>query len=505
MESGNEKKKTERDNTESRILEPEDSLPEITLEELPQELKEACARAGWDRLMPVQTRTIPYLLARRDLMIQSRTGSGKTGAFVLPILQRVDPGKNQCQALVLTPTRELAKQVTAEAELLAGDTGMRIVSVYGGVSYGPQLEGFRKGAHLVVGTPGRILDHLIRKSLRLKNLDILVFDEADRLMSMGFYPDMKEIQSYFPERRINAYMFSATFPSYVMSLAGEFLQQPDFLSLSRDQVHVTETEHAYYLVPPMEKDRALVRIIEVENPPSGIIFCNTRSETHYVTVVLQRFGYDADELSADLNQNQREKVMDRLRKGTLRFLVATDVAARGIDIHELSHVILYDVPEDPESYIHRVGRTGRMGASGEAISLVTQAGKMELDRIARIFDIEITQRPLPTDEDVQELVSERITAMLEARLRSRDKLKSERMKRFVPLGKNLAQIDDESALIAMLLDDFYQETLHGKPPQPALPRAAKRTTKKPGTRTEPARGGRRQRRGGRQRRPKERR
>jgi ATP-dependent RNA helicase DeaD len=442
------------------IVEPEHALPALALEQLPPRLQAAAARAGWKDLMPVQAKAIPYLLAGRDLMIQSRTGSGKTGAYILPLLERLDPRREACQALVLVPTRELAHQVAGEAEMLGGETGLRSVAVYGGVGYGPQIEAFRQGAQLVIGTPGRILDHLLRRTLNLKDLSVLIFDEADRMLSMGFYPDMRQVQRYLPARHINGYMFSATFPVHVMNLAKQFLRQPEFLSLSRDHVHVTDTEHVFYMVPGMDKDRALVRLIEIENPASAIIFCNTKAKVHYVTVVLQRFGYDADELSADLAQAAREKVLARVRQGTLRFLVATDVAARGLDIPELSHVIQYEAPEDPEAYIHRAGRTGRAGASGTAISLVSGVEKFELDRIAKRFGIDLQERPLPTEADVEAIVAERLTALLEARLRGRDTLQTERSQRFVPLARTLADNEDESALIAMLLDDYYQQSLH---------------------------------------------
>ena len=453
---------------DKHIVEPKNALPEIEIAKLPHKLQKAAARVGWVKLMPVQAKAIPYILSQRDLMVQSRTGSGKTGAFILPILGRINPGRNVCQALVLVPTRELAKQVSQEAEVLGGNTGIRTVSVYGGVAYGPQIDGFRKGAHLVIGTPGRVLDHLLKRSLSLNDLRILVFDEADRMLSMGFYPDMVEVRSYLPQRRINAYMFSATFPPYVMRLAGYFLHKPELLSLSSEHVHVAETEHIYYVVPGMEKDRSLVRIIEIVNPASAIIFCNKRTEVHYVSTVLKRFGYDADELSGDLSQSAREKVLVRVRKGELRFLVATDVAARGLDIPDLSHAILYDLPEDPEAYIHRAGRTGRAGASGEALSVISSIEKPELLHIAKKFGIDMQERPVPTDKDVEEIVSQRVTALLESRLRSRDKLQIERMQRFVSLSRELAQSEDESSLIAMLLDDYYQETLHA--PQQAPPR-----------------------------------
>lgn len=410
--------------------------------------------------MPVQSRTIPYMLAKRDLMIQSRTGSGKTGAFVLPILARIDAGKKACQALILAPTRELALQVAEQAETLAGEDGIRSVAVYGGVGYGAQVAAFKRGAQIVVGTPGRILDHLLNKALSLKQLKILVFDEADRMLSIGFYPDMKRLQKYLPEKYPNAYMFSATFTPRVLGLAREFLREPEFLSLSRDHVHVTETEHAYYTVPGMDKDRCLIRIIEVENPDSALIFCNTRQRVHYVTAVLRRFGYDADELTSDLGQAAREKVLTRVRKGKLRFLAATDVAARGIDLPELSHVIQYEPPEDPELYVHRAGRTGRAGASGEALTLVTTLERLALRRLGKQFGIGFRERPLPTEDEVAAVVSERATALLEAQLRDLPESQAERVNQLLPVAEELSQTPDQARLVALLLDEHYEHTVN---------------------------------------------
>jgi ATP-dependent RNA helicase DeaD len=455
-------------NPEAGLVEPESAMPKVTIADLPLHLRQAVSRAGWSELMPVQSRAIPYLLAGRDLMVQSRTGSGKTGAFLLPILDRIDPKQPTCQALVLAPTRELARQVAEEAQVLGGAAGMRTALVYGGVAYGPQIQAFREGAHLVVGTPGRILDHLLKRNLSLKNLKILVFDEADRMLSMGFYPDMRAIQRHLPSQQVQGCMFSATFPAHVRRLADQFLHQPGFLSLSHDHVHVTDVEHGYYLVPRMDKDRSLVRIIEVENPPSALIFCNTRARVNYVTAVLQRFGYDADELSSDLSQKEREKTMARMREGTLRFLVATDVASRGIDLPDLSHVIIYEPPEEPELYIHRAGRTGRAGGAGVAISLVDVVEKMALDRIATRYGIEMQEWPLPGDEDVEATVAERLTVLLEARLRDRDRLQIERMQRFEPLVHDLINSEEGRALLTMLLDDHYQQALH---PQALYPQA----------------------------------
>jgi len=271
---------------------------------------------------------------------------------------------------------------------------------------------------------------------------------------------MREMQRYLPNRPVNTCMFSATFPYSVMRTAKEFIKEPEFITLSSDHVHVTEVEHVYYKVQGMDKDRSLIRLIEVENPENAIIFCNTKDRVHYVTVVLQRFGYDADEISSALSQSQRENVLERVRKGTLHFLVATDVAARGLDIPELTHIIQYEPPDEVENYIHRAGRTGRAGATGVAISLINSMEKTALDRIARHYKIELEELIIPSDEDVAEVVAERLTALLEARLRERDKLQTERSQRFEALARALAEEEDELPIITMLLDDYYQKMLH---------------------------------------------
>lgn len=483
------------------LLEPEDALPEITLDKLPEPLRLAAAQANWTKLMPVQAKAIPYMLAERDLMVQSRTGSGKTGAFLLPILARIDTRYDSCQALVLVPTRELAQQVAKEAETLGAGSKVRSVAVYGGVKYGPQLEALKKGAHLVIGTPGRILDHLLRRTLRLDDLDVLVFDEADRMLSMGFYPDMREIQRYLPEHEFNAYMFSATFPEVVLRLAHQFLAEPEFLSLSKDHVHVSAAEHVYYNTPTLKRDRSLVKLIEIENPASAIIFCNTKNSVQYVTTVLQRFGYDADQISSDLNQKDREGVLDRVRKGELRFLIATDVAARGIDIPELSHVFQYETPEDPESYIHRAGRTARAGASGVVITLVENFVEHRLlMEIAKRYSIDLVERLFPSDADVTACVAERVTVLLEAKLRTRDKLQTERMQRFIPVIGEWSNTEEGQALLAMLLDDFYQQSLHGLPLPPAEHKPNQRADRGDrNSRQGEGSGSRKRRRGGRRR------
>ena len=449
--------------TSSEIIsvdEPENALPEVSLADLPQLLQTACAKAGWNSLMPVQSRALPYLLEGRDLMVQSRTGSGKTGTYLLPLMARLNPAMPAVQALILVPTRELAVQVEQEAKTLFKGSGFTVAAVYGGVGYGKQMDALRQGVSVVVGTPGRVLDHLLRRTLNLDHISALIFDEADRMLSIGFYPDMKEIQRYLPETSIHAMLFSATFPPHVLKLAGEFLTDPQMLSLSTTQIHVAEVQHLYCECKSMEKDRTLIKILEVENPASAIIFCNTKATVHFVTAVLQGFGFNADELSADLSQSRREDVLSRLRKGTIRFLVATDVAARGIDIPELSHVFLYEPPDDRESYIHRAGRTGRAGAAGVVISLVDIMEKMELQRIAKYFKVPLTQHMAPTDEEVAHAVGMRVTALLEARFRQLNGLERERMKRFEPLVQSIAEDPEQRHLLTLLLDDCYQKSLN---------------------------------------------
>ena len=449
--------------TSSEIIsvdEPENALPEVSLADLPQLLQTACAKAGWNSLMPVQSRALPYLLEGRDLMVQSRPGSGKTGTYLLPLMARLNPAMPAVQALILVPTRELAVQVEQEAKTLFKGSGFTVAAVYGGVGYGKQMDALRQGVSVVVGTPGRVLDHLLRRTLNLDHISALIFDEADRMLSIGFYPDMKEIQRYLPETSIHAMLFSATYPPHVLKLAGEFLTDPQMLSLSTTQIHVAEVQHLYCECKSMEKDRTLIKILEVENPASAIIFCNTKATVHFVTAVLQGFGFNADELSADLSQSRREDVLSRLRKGTIRFLVATDVAARGIDIPELSHVFLYEPPDDRESYIHRAGRTGRAGAAGVVISLVDIMEKMELQRIAKYFKVPLTQHMAPTDEEVAHAVGMRVTALLEARFRQLNGLERERMKRFEPLVQSIAEDPEQRHLLTLLLDDCYQKSLN---------------------------------------------
>lgn len=437
-----------------------EEVASVEREDLPDSMQAAFSAAGWETLMPVQQKAIPYILQGKDLIVQSRTGSGKTGAFLLPLFDLLDSSSATTQALIMTPTRELARQISNEFErmkLATTETNeLRSVLVYGGVKYGPQISGLKEGAHVVVGTPGRILDHLRKKNFNLNSLRYLIFDEADEMLSMGFLPDMKELKRYLPDDR-HTYMFSATIPPKVRALSREFLREPQFISLSAGHESVDTLEYHYYVTDPMEKDRVLVRLFEMENPESAIVFVNTKREVEYLTQFLQNYGYSADAISGDLSQQAREKALERTHKGQIRFLIATDVAARGIDISDLSHVFMYDVPQDPEYLIHRSGRTARAGKVGVAIVLCTVEDETDLLRAATRYGVPVEKRPVPTPDDVSKRISERLIVLLENRVRERSSLERERSLQYVPLVQELAQ--EEPELLAMFIDEIHMKEL----------------------------------------------
>ena len=437
---------------------PDPPLPNATKDTLSPAVRSACDAAGWPALMPVQSTAIPYVLDGRDLIVQSRTGSGKTGAFILPFFDLLDASQSVTQALVLTPTRELARQIFEEFVRMNAQGTLTGALVYGGVGYEEQIKQLRAGAHLVVGTPGRILDHLQRRTFTLSRLSVLVLDEADEMLSLGFMPDMQVLQRYLPPAR-QSYMFSATMPPKVRVLGRMFLNAPAFLGLSEDQISVETIRHWYCRVDQIGKSRALIRLLEVEDPSSAIVFANTRTEVSFVASFLRNYGFAAAAMSGKLTQQMRERAMQRLKTGRLRILVATDVAARGIDISQLSHVIQYDVPQNMEMYIHRTGRTARAGRTGTAITLATFDDVQHLGAIARYYALDMEKRPLPTEREATERIVERTTEALEGVLANKTRLDRERLTRFIPLAQSLAQ--EKPALLAMLLDELHQRHSRG--------------------------------------------
>ncbi|WP_103026756.1 DEAD/DEAH box helicase [Salinibacter altiplanensis] len=446
-------KERRRDEVGSELHEPDPPLDEVTVDGLSGHMEQAVHAAGWSELMDVQRKAIPYTLDGRDLIVQSQTGSGKTGAFLLPLFDLVDPDKEEQQVLILTPTRELARQIHEEFEQMKIATPrtnrMEAVLIYGGVGYQPQIDGLTNGAQVVIGTPGRILDHIKKDHFDAGTLRMLVLDEADEMLSMGFYPDMKDIVEHVPGDRVS-YMYSATMPPKVRSVAREFLDDPGFLSLSTDKVSVEENEYRYYLVNPMDKDRVMAQLLELEEPDSALIFANTKREVSYLNKFLANKGYDVDEMSGDLSQRNREKALDHLREGKLRLLVATDVAARGIDVSDLSHVFIYDVPQDHEYIIHRSGRTARAGEEGTTIVLSTHEDEYELKRMANTYDIELEKAELPKDphSEARELLQERYADTDP----SSDGLEQS-AEDFVPLVKELS--DEQPELLASVVTELY--------------------------------------------------
>ena len=406
----------------------------------------------WTAPMPVQKRVIPLMRTRRDVIVQAVTGSGKTGSFGLPMVEAVDPELKAIQGLVLAPTRELAGQIADEIAVMGRHVGVECIPIYGGTAYGPQLDALDRGVQIIAGTPGRVLDHLKQGRMKLAKLRMLVFDEADELLSLGFWPDMKEIQKFMPRERQSG-LFSATIPERVRSLARIFLNNPEFVSLLEGGVRSPEEiEHVHYIVPAGEKDSMLLRVLQYEDPDSAIIFCNTRDDVRFVTAFLQRNELDADMIQGDMTQAAREKVMKRIKAGELRFLVATDVAARGIDISDLSHVIAYSAGESPEVYLHRTGRTGRAGKTGTAISLISGLDIGNFKTMQAVNRMKVAERKLPTDADVQERVERRLQVRVEHDLRDvPEREQRRRQEQFLPIVERLAATPAGRVTLAQIL------------------------------------------------------
>ena len=434
------------------------SLPDFTFQQLSPELQHRVAELGWIDPMPVQAKAIPFVKAGHDCCVQARTGSGKTGAYLLPIIEAIDRSNPWCQALVLVPTRELARQVYSVLVQLTAGTGIQSALLYGGVGYREQVQAL-KGVHFAVGTPGRILDHIYRGSFSVQRIAHLVLDEADEMLSMGFYPAMKKIRSQLPGDR-RTYLFSATIPYHVERLTREFLVDPVRLSLSAGAESVSSLDHVYYIVPALQKEHILMKLIEFENPESAIIFCNTKRNVEYLVTVLKNNGYDAKHLTGDLAQKKRERTLESLHDGSLRFLVGTDLVARGIDISDLSHVFLYDIPEDVELYVHRSGRTARAGKTGIAITLCEDIEERKLTGISRQYHFELEKRTLPSDEEISQRVAERVLVQLEAQMLTLSLTERDRLNRFLPLVNQLAGNDEARMLLALLLDLAYVQGLH---------------------------------------------
>ncbi|MCP3977984.1 MAG: DEAD/DEAH box helicase [bacterium] len=358
-------------------------------------VQRAIEEVGYEQPSPIQARSVPHLLAGRDLLGVAQTGTGKTAAFAWPTLSRIDLDKTKPQVLILTPTRELAIQVSEAYQRYAGKlSGFRIVPIYGGQEYGGQLRQLRRGVHVVVGTPGRVMDHIRRGSLVLDQLQTLVLDEADEMLRMGFLDDVEWILQHVPEQRQTA-LFSATMPPPIRKVAETYLTDPSEVRIKAETATVEHTEQRVCLVRPVDKLEALTRILETENFDGMLIFVRTKNATVELAERIEARGFTCDALNGDMNQSARERTVGRFRSGSLDILIATDVAARGIDVPRISHVVNFDIPYDTEAYIHRIGRTGRAGRTGKAITFVSLREQRLLRAIERATRSPIEQLEVP--------------------------------------------------------------------------------------------------------------
>ncbi|WP_237111658.1 DEAD/DEAH box helicase [Nocardioides sp. WS12] len=385
---------------------------------LGERILKSLSNVGYESPSAIQAQTIPHLLEGRDVMGLAQTGTGKTAAFALPILDRLDINQKTPQALVLAPTRELAIQVCEAFEKYAATIkGVHVLPVYGGQGYGTQLSALRRGVHIVVGTPGRIMDHLEKGTLDLTQLRFLVLDEADEMLNMGFAEDVETILADTPDNKQVA-LFSATMPSQIKRLSAKYLNDPVSISIERKTRTAENIKQRYLIVSYPQKVDALTRILEVENFEGMIVFVRTKSETELLAEKLRARGYSAAAISGDVQQAQRERTVNQLKSGKLDILVATDVAARGLDVERISHVVNYDIPTDTEAYVHRIGRTGRAGRSGDAISFVTPRERYLLKHIEKATRSTLEQMQLPTVEAVNVTrlarFDDQITAALES-------------------------------------------------------------------------------------------
>jgi ATP-dependent RNA helicase DeaD len=430
---------------------PSDYVSEASFDDLAlsEPLRRAIAERGYAKPTPVQSASYRPIRDGKDVIVRSKTGTGKTAAFGIPILERIPEGRRKASALVMTPTRELALQVAAELADLAKHKDLRVVTVYGGASIGDQKDALDAGAEIVVGTPGRIYDFIRRKTLKLDEALVCCLDEADEMLNMGFFEEVTRILDHLPDD-CQQLLFSATVPADIEQIIHEYLTAPETILLSGDEYKVENIHNVMYpAVDAYPKPRNLLYMIEIEEPEAAIVFCNTRTDTSLVTAVLNRNGYDAELLNGDLPQKERERVMAKVKRGEVRFMVATDIAARGIDISDLSHVINYSLPEDPAVFLHRVGRTGRIGKKGTSLSIISGGDIHTLSALQKKYGVVFEERKLPTPEEAKKVWTDRHVAEL------KDAMSSSIFEAFIPLAQDLRNRPDGDWLVAYALKYFF--------------------------------------------------
>lgn len=423
---------------------------------LSEEILIALEKKGFEQPTPIQEQTIPLLLkGNNDIVGQAQTGTGKTAAFGLPIIERFDPTQKSVQALILTPTRELALQVAEEIRAYKGSKRIWITTVYGGAPIGRQMSELEKGAHIVVGTPGRVIDLIERRKLILENVRYVVLDEADEMLNMGFIDDVELIlKSCYPERRM--LLFSATMPSRILQLAKRYMGNYDLVQIQKQEITNINIEQSYFEVPERDKFDALCRILDVEEDFYGIIFCNTKAEVVEISNHLNEKGYTADALHGDIQQNLREKIVKSFKSNKYGVLVATDVAARGIDIQDLTHVINYGLPQDPESYVHRIGRTGRAGKTGKAILIIDPSERRKLVFIQKINKTHLEKGKLPDAFEMVKIKKRRIKDEVETIIAT------QHQEDYLSYAMELLQDNEAKDVVASLLKHFVKDELNPK-------------------------------------------
>ncbi|MFG1609052.1 DEAD/DEAH box helicase [Actinoplanes sp. NPDC049265] len=446
---------------------------------LRQELLAALSGLGYEEPTPIQREAIPPLIAGKDLVGQAATGTGKTAAFALPLLQRFTGGeRNEPASLVLVPTRELAEQVSQAVHRYGRELGVRVLPVYGGQPISRQLQVLRRGVDIVVGTPGRVLDHIERGTLQLGEISAVVLDEADEMLDMGFAEDIEAILAETPAGR-QTVLFSATMPPRIDAIARRHLRDPLRITMGRDTAAadtLPRVRQSAFLIARAHKMAALGRVLDVEMPQAAIVFCRTREEVDEVTQSLNGRGYRAEALHGGMSQDQRDRVMSRLRSGATELLVATDVAARGLDVEQLTHVINYNVPSAPEAYVHRIGRVGRAGREGAAITLAEPREQRMLKAIERLTGQRITPEKLPTVTDLRARRLELLRSTVQEALEDDD------LDRFRPILDRL--IDDaDIELVALAGLKLLHDANGGDIDEPEIPAAApvrEREERRPG-------------------------
>ncbi|MDY6936764.1 MAG: DEAD/DEAH box helicase [Cyanobacteriota bacterium] len=397
------------ENHPPQTLEPQETKPSFESFGLRPDILKGIVEAGFKEPSPIQQRAIPTIVAGRDVVAQAQTGTGKTAAFGLPAMNAVG-NSNQVEILAIVPTRELASQVSDELYRLGRFAGIRTVAVYGGQSISRQVELIRRGAQVVTATPGRLLDHLKAGRLKSFNPSIVILDEADEMLDMGFLDDIEAIFNYLPDER-QTLLFSATLPPAIRRLAQKILKNPEAIDVTpKETTTNADITQRYYVLEEREREEALVRLIDTESPNKSLVFCRTKKETDTLSTTLISRGYAAGSLHGDMQQRQRNETIDNFKQGRIDLLIATDVAARGLDINDVTHVFNYHIPFDSDSYVHRVGRTGRAGKKGTAITLVTPLEFKKLTRIVRTSGAPLVYEEIPTISEAkkqyqQELIS----------------------------------------------------------------------------------------------------